>query len=88
MGSLNLLNATAAARKLAAREITAVSLLEDCLERIAERESAVHAWTFLDTDAAMQRARALDAQASMGLLHGLAIAVTSSNVGLIGRSPS
>ena len=75
MGSLNLLNATAAARKLAAREITAVSLLEDCLERIAERESAVHAWTFLDTDAAMQRARALDAQPSMGLLHGLPIAV-------------
>ena len=75
MGSLNLLNATAAARKLATREITAVSLLQDCLERIAERESAVHAWTFLDTGAAMQRARALDAQPSMGLLHGLPIAV-------------
>jgi Asp-tRNA(Asn)/Glu-tRNA(Gln) amidotransferase A subunit family amidase len=75
VGSLNLLNATAAARKLATREITAVSLLEACLERIAERESAVHAWTFLDTDAAMQRARALDAQPSKGLLHGLPIAV-------------
>jgi Asp-tRNA(Asn)/Glu-tRNA(Gln) amidotransferase A subunit family amidase len=75
VGSLNLLNATAAARKLATREITAVSLLQDCLERIAERESAVHAWTFLDTDAAMQRARALDAQPSTGLLHGLPIAV-------------
>ena len=75
MGSLNRLSATAAARKLAAREITAVSLLSDCLERIAERESAVHAWTFLDTERAMQRARALDSQPSKGLLHGIPIAV-------------
>ena len=75
MGSLNRLSATVAARKLATREITAVSLLGDCLERISERESAVRAWTFLDTDAAMQRARALDTQPSTGLLHGLPIAV-------------
>ena len=75
MGSLNLLNATAAARKLATREITAVSLLEDCLEHIAERESTLHAWTFVNTAAAMQRARMLDSQASAGLLHGLPIAV-------------
>jgi Asp-tRNA(Asn)/Glu-tRNA(Gln) amidotransferase A subunit family amidase len=75
VGGLNRLSATAAARKLAIREITAVSLLEDCLERIAARESTVHAWTFLDTDAARRRARELDAQASAGLLHGLPIAV-------------
>ena len=75
MGSLNLLDATAAARKLATREITAVSLLEDCLEHIAERQSMVHAWTFVDAAAAMRRARMLDSQASTGLLHGLPIAV-------------
>src|SRR5438105_10865007 len=75
LGSLNRVSATVAARKLAAREITAVSLLGDCLERISERESAVRAWTFLDTDAAMRRARALDAQGTSGLLHGLPIAV-------------
>jgi Asp-tRNA(Asn)/Glu-tRNA(Gln) amidotransferase A subunit family amidase len=75
VGELNRLSATAAARKLAAREITAVSLLRDCLERIAEREPTVHAWTFVDTDRAMQRARALDSQAPAGLLHGLPIAV-------------
>jgi Asp-tRNA(Asn)/Glu-tRNA(Gln) amidotransferase A subunit family amidase len=75
VGSLNRLSATVAARKLASREITAVSLLADCLGRISERESAVRAWTFLDTEAAMQRARALDAQPSTGLLHGLPIAV-------------
>ena len=75
MTGLNRLNATAAARKLAAREITAEALLADCLERIAERESDVRAWTFLDTDAAMRRARALDSQGTAGLLHGLPIAV-------------
>jgi Asp-tRNA(Asn)/Glu-tRNA(Gln) amidotransferase A subunit family amidase len=75
MGSLNRLSATAAVRKLAAREITAESLLRDCLKRIAEREPTVRAWTFVDTDAAMRRARVLDSQASAGLLHGLPIAV-------------
>ncbi len=75
MGALNRLNATAMARQLATREINAASLLRDCLERIAEREPTVHAWTFIDRDAAMERARVLDSQAASGLLHGLPIAV-------------
>ncbi|HSS71048.1 MAG TPA: amidase [Casimicrobiaceae bacterium] len=75
MSGLNRLSATAAARKLAAREITAEALLADCLERIAEREAEVHAWTFLDIGAALQRARELDAQGPVGLLYGLPIAV-------------
>src|SRR5205823_2099577 len=72
---LNRLSATAMARQLATREISAVSLLRDCLERIAEREPTVHAWTVIDGDAAMERARMLDSQASTGLLHGVPIAV-------------
>jgi Asp-tRNA(Asn)/Glu-tRNA(Gln) amidotransferase A subunit family amidase len=75
MSGLNLLSATIAARKLAAREITAEALLADCLERIAAREPDVHAWTFIDADAAMRRARALDSHGTAGLLHGLPIAV-------------
>ena len=75
MTQFNRLSATDAARKLATREITAVSLLADCLERIAERDSVVRAWTHVEIDAAMQRARALDAQPTTGLLHGLPIAV-------------
>ena len=75
MSDLNRLSATAAARKLAAGEITAEALLADCLARIAEREPDVRAWTFLDPDAAMRRARALDSQGAAGLLHGLPIAV-------------
>jgi len=75
MSGLNRLSATAAARKLATREISAVALLEDCLARIAAREPVVHAWTFLDPDAARRRARELDAQGPAGLLHGIPIAV-------------
>jgi amidase len=75
MADLNRLTATEAARKLATREITAVALLVDCLERIREREPVVHAWTFVDSDGAMRRARELDAQTSSGLLHGIPIGV-------------
>jgi Asp-tRNA(Asn)/Glu-tRNA(Gln) amidotransferase A subunit family amidase len=75
MANLNRLSATDAARKLATREITAQALLGDCVERIRERESIVHAWTFLDIDRAIERARRLDAQPVSGLLHGLPIAV-------------
>ena len=75
MGDLNYLSAAAAARKLARREITAEALLADCLERIAAREGVVHAWTCIDAEASLQRARALDAQGPAGLLHGLPIGV-------------
>ena len=75
MSGLNRLSATSLARKLATREITAEALIADCIERIREREPDVRAWTFLDTDAAMRRARELDATPSDGLLHGLPIAV-------------
>src|SRR5207248_9308092 len=75
MSELNRLSATAAARKLHAREITAEKLLRHCLERIGEREPVVHAWTFIDAEAAIRHAQKLDAHATTGLLHGLPIAV-------------
>jgi Asp-tRNA(Asn)/Glu-tRNA(Gln) amidotransferase A subunit family amidase len=75
MTNLKRLTATDAARKLAAREITAQALLADCVERIREREPTVHAWTFLDIDRAMEHARTLDARPGAGLLHGLPIGV-------------
>ena len=75
MANLNRLSATDAARKLATREITAQALLTDCIERIRGREPVVHAWTHLDYDGAMERARELDAMPVTGLLHGLPIAV-------------
>jgi len=75
MTNLHRLTATQAARKLAAREITAEALVEDCLARIAEREAQVRAWTHVDANGARARARELDRRASSGPLHGLPIAV-------------
>jgi Asp-tRNA(Asn)/Glu-tRNA(Gln) amidotransferase A subunit family amidase len=75
MGELNRLGAADAARRLAAREITAQALLADCIERIREREPDVRAFAHLDLERAMQRARELDAQPIAGPLHGLPIGV-------------
>lgn len=52
-------------------ELTALALVEACLERIEAREPEVRAWAHLDPEAARRRARELDAGASQGLLHGI-----------------
>jgi Asp-tRNA(Asn)/Glu-tRNA(Gln) amidotransferase A subunit family amidase len=75
VGALNTLSAVEAARHLAARKITAEALMRDCLERINERESDVQAWEYIDREAALAQARAADAGASRGLLHGLPVGV-------------
>jgi Asp-tRNA(Asn)/Glu-tRNA(Gln) amidotransferase A subunit family amidase len=75
MGALNTLAAVAAARELAAGKITSEALVRDCLARIAERESDVQAWEYIDHDAALAQARAADAGARRGLLHGLPVGV-------------
>jgi Asp-tRNA(Asn)/Glu-tRNA(Gln) amidotransferase A subunit family amidase len=75
MTPLNRLTATEAARLLAAREISAEALVADCLARIGERDASVRAWTHVDRDGALERARALDRDASGGPLHGLPIGV-------------
>ena len=67
--------ASTLARRLAQREITAEAVLRSCLDRIAEREPVVQAWEFLDVDAALAQARAIDAGPQRGLLHGLPVAV-------------
>lgn len=71
----NELEASEAAARVARRELSAEALLLACLERIAERESAVHAFAVLDADAALARARELDAGPWRGPLHGLPLGV-------------
>lgn len=72
---LHRLNAWEAASLLASREITSEDLVRSCLERIDEREPLVHAFAHLDHDAAIKQARALDAGAIRGLLHGIPFGV-------------
>lgn len=71
----NELEAWEAAALIARRELSAEALLLACLERIAARESAVRAFAALDADAALARARALDAGPLRGPLHGLPLGV-------------
>jgi amidase len=68
-------SAREAARRIAAREITAEQLVRACLERIAARESTVGAWIHVDPDAALAQARRLDAGPVRGPLHGLPLGV-------------
>ncbi len=72
---LNELSATATAKALARREISAEDLLCACLERIDAREEAVGAWMCIDRAAAIETARALDAGPLRGPLHGLPVGV-------------
>lgn len=73
------LGAVALQGQLAAGAISAVSVVEACLARIAEIEPQVHAWAWLDGDYALEQARRLDAarQAgrALGPLHGIPVAL-------------
>jgi Asp-tRNA(Asn)/Glu-tRNA(Gln) amidotransferase A subunit family amidase len=56
-------------------ELTAMSLLESCLERIHAREKTIGAWELIDEAGARARASALDRGAPSGPLHGIPVAV-------------
>ncbi len=77
--ALSELSAAEAGQKIRAGQITSTELAEACLDRIEEREDAVQAWAFLDTDLVRAQAEALhDHRASgkpTGPLHGLPVAV-------------
>jgi Asp-tRNA(Asn)/Glu-tRNA(Gln) amidotransferase A subunit family amidase len=75
MKPLNELAATELAPMIERREVSAERLARACLERIAEREPAVHAFAHLEPERALAGARALDAAAARGPLHGLPVGV-------------
>ena len=70
-----LLTAREAARRIAARELTAEALATAYLDRIAAREDVVGAWQYLDRDRALAEARQRDREPPRGPLHGVPIAV-------------
>ena len=72
----NVLDAWQAARLLQSRELRAVDLMRACLDRIALREGEVHAFAHrVSPDELLAQARALDAGAWRGPLHGLPLGV-------------
>lgn len=75
MKRLHKLDAWESASLLACREITSEDLVRSCLDHIAEREPLIHAFAHLNPDAAIKQARALDAGAIRGALHGMPFGV-------------
>ena len=68
------LSATEAVAAIEAGKLTSEKLVRDCLDRIAERESVVKAWAFLDPALAIAQAKAADATTG-GVLRGVPIGV-------------
>jgi Asp-tRNA(Asn)/Glu-tRNA(Gln) amidotransferase A subunit family amidase len=64
-----------ASEKIEAGELTSEALVRACLERIAAREGDVHAWSYIDPEAAMAVARACDRAPRRGPLHGIPIGI-------------
>lgn len=69
------LTAAEAGRRIAAGEITSEALVRSCLDRVADRDADVEAWTHLDPDYAVAGARAADSSPPKGPLHGVPFGV-------------
>ena len=72
---LNLLSAVEAANKIANGEITAKSLVEDCLQRIEERDPTIGAWQHLDRGHTLVQAQEVDEGIRTGPLAGVPIGI-------------
>lgn len=75
----NEMTASAAGEAIRRGELTSERLVAACLERIAEVESRIGAWTWLDPDRALAQARAADARqrsgAALAALHGIPVGI-------------
>src|SRR5882724_2792539 len=65
------LPATKLAHLIEGGELTAEAVVASCLERIAEREPVVRAWSHLAAEAALARARERDRAGKTSLLNGV-----------------
>src|SRR6266566_10147794 len=69
------LTACEAANMIRDGRLTVETLARACLQRIAERDGEVRAWSFLDPPKALRQARELDKWPERGPLHGIPIGV-------------
>ena len=74
-GAPNELDAVDAVAAIAAGRLSSAALARACLERIASRESAVHAFVHIDPERALAEAQARDRTSGGGPLHGLPLGV-------------
>jgi Asp-tRNA(Asn)/Glu-tRNA(Gln) amidotransferase A subunit family amidase len=71
----NALSATQALALIREGRLTVEGLAQACLDRVAEREPSLRAWSHIQADLVLSRARELDGVEVRGPLHGLPIAV-------------
>jgi amidase len=74
-GARNALTATEIAHAIAAGETTCEAVVRDCLDRIEQRETIIHAWAGIDPELVLRHARERDRSAARGPLHGVPIGV-------------
>ncbi|HLY55791.1 MAG TPA: amidase [Stellaceae bacterium] len=67
------LGAAEAAGLIGRRELSSEELVAACLTRIGVREPTVHAWAFVDPEAALRQAKDRDQDQRRGPLHGVPI---------------
>ena len=71
--TLNKLSLREASSRLAAGTMSSEDLTRDCLMRIGAREDDVGAWTYIDSELALQQARQRDREPRRGPLHGIPV---------------
>ena len=78
-GELHALSAIALIKGIRSGAFSAEAVVRSCLERIAQIEERVQAWTFLDPELALQQARSADryqaSGAALGPLHGVPVGI-------------
>jgi Asp-tRNA(Asn)/Glu-tRNA(Gln) amidotransferase A subunit family amidase len=65
-GARNTLTATEIVHAIAAGETTCEAVVRDCLDRIEQRESIIHAWAGIDPELVLRHARERDRSAARG----------------------
>src|SRR3954471_5787667 len=65
------LSAASLARLIESGELTAEGVVRSCLDRIRERDPVVRAWAWLDSEQALEAARACDRGGRRGVLRGV-----------------
>ncbi len=75
IAGINRYDATTALKKIASGTFTTTDYLKACLDRVAEREKDVGAFTHLAAQRALAQAADADARPLSGALHGIPIAI-------------
>jgi Asp-tRNA(Asn)/Glu-tRNA(Gln) amidotransferase A subunit family amidase len=72
---LNQLSACEIVRGVTAGRFSAQAVTRACLDRIEERDSNIKAWAFIDPELALNQARAIDRNATKGVLAGVPLGI-------------